>query len=112
MGAFLRATAREPLAELADRYASYLQPDADVFESRLRILGALQTMLGSDRVDLVVLNTAPLSLTGRVLGTRRVIVDHDPHARHRYESLTARQFCDFRVREHRLLNEMVSHGRS
>lgn len=91
--------------------AVFLQPGADGFESKLRILGRLQAAAGSDLVDLVVLNTAPVSLAGRVLASRRVLVDRDPPARHRYESLTAREFRDFRIREHRLLDAMLTHGR-
>lgn len=90
--------------------AVYLQPGADAFESRLRIAGVLQSASGREAIDVVVLNTAPLSLAGRVLTTRRVIVDTNPHARHRYESLTAREFADFRIREHRLLDRMVPGG--
>lgn len=90
--------------------AVYLAPGVDAFESRIHILGALQSALRTDAVDLLVLNTAPLSIAGRMLLTRRVLVDQDPHARHRYESLTAREFSDFRIREHRLLDLMVKRG--
>lgn len=47
---------------------------------------------------------------GRVLTTRRVLLDRDPFARHRYESLQARMFQDFRIREHRLLAARQRHG--
>jgi predicted nucleotidyltransferase len=104
-----QATGRARAASDLD-VAVYLQPNTDSFEARLRIMGELQTAIGKDAVDVVVLNTAPLSLAGRVLMSRRVIVDRDPHARHRYESLTARMFSDFRIREHRLLTRMVARG--
>lgn len=55
------------------------------------------------------LNAAPLSLAGRILTTRKALVDRQPHQRHLFESLTARQFADFRFREHRLL-EMMTRG--
>ena len=58
----------------------------------------------------MLLNGAPLSLVGRVLTTRRVLVDRDPFARHRFESVQARMFQDFRIREHRLLAERQTHG--
>ena len=73
-------------------------------------MGILQGAVGREAIDVVVLNTAPVSLAGRVLTTRRVIVDTDPYARHRYESRTAREFADFRFREHRLLAGMVTGG--
>lgn len=90
--------------------AVYVRPGSDAFEQRLRLLGLAQTALGADNVDLIVLNDAPLSLAGRVLRTRRVLVDKDPRARHEYESLTARQFFDFHFREHRLLEAMAGRG--
>jgi hypothetical protein len=57
-----------------------------------------------------LLDTAPVSLAGRVLGSRRVIVERHPHARHAYESATLRQFHDFRIREHRILSQRGAHG--
>jgi hypothetical protein len=88
----------------------YLRPGVDAFEARLRILGRLQQVLRSDAVDLVILNTAPLSLAGRILRQRQVLIDRAPFERHQYESLTSRMFIDFRVREHRLLSAMTAHG--
>lgn len=91
--------------------AVYLRDDGvDAFETRLRLAGVLARAIGTDALDVVVLNTAPLSLAGRILTTRRVLVDHQPHQRHLFESLTARQFVDFRFREHRLLEMMTARG--
>lgn len=90
--------------------AVYLRDGVDLFETRLRLVGVLERALGTDAIDLVVLNTAPLSLAGRILTTRRVLVDQQPPQRHLYESLTARQFVDFRFREHRLLEMMTARG--
>ena len=83
---------------------------ADPFELRLRLLDHLQRALGTQGVDLIVLNTAPVSLAGRLLGSRQVLVDRDPPVRHCYESRVAREFADFRFREHRLLTEMMARG--
>jgi len=55
--------------------------------------------LAEYKLDLVVLNTAPTSLAGRILGNRRVLVDKEPFRRHAYESLTLRKFFDFRLKE-------------
>lgn len=90
--------------------AVYVRDGVDPFETGLRLTGVVERALGTDAVDLVVLNAAPLSLSGRILTTRRVLVDNHPHQRHLYESLTARQFVDFRFREHRLLEMMTSRG--
>jgi hypothetical protein len=61
-------------------------------------------------VDLVMLNTAPTALAGRVLAGRRVILDRDPFRRHRFESLALRRFFDFRLFEHRLLARRFGHA--
>ncbi|MCC7240952.1 MAG: nucleotidyltransferase domain-containing protein [Acidobacteria bacterium] len=90
--------------------AIYVAPDADGDTVRLSVARAAARQLATDAVDVVLLNTAPLSVSGRVLGSRHVLVDRDPHARHRYESLTIRQFHDFRIREHRILTERRGHG--
>jgi len=90
--------------------AVYLAPGVDAFEAHLRLLGALHATLGTERVDLVMLNSSPIALAGRVLSTRRVLVDRQPYVRHAYESRTAREFADFRLREHRLLDTMVTRG--
>ena len=59
---------------------------------------------------MVLLNSAPLSLSGRVLASRREILDRDPHTRHAYKSATLRKFHDFRIREHRILTERRARG--
>jgi hypothetical protein len=69
-----------------------------------------QKRLGTDAIDVVLLNSAPVSLAGRVLTSRRVLLERDPFARHRYESLHARMFHDFRIREHSLLAEREGRG--
>jgi predicted nucleotidyltransferase len=83
--------------------AIYCVPGSDVHSARLAATRAASKHLGTDALDLVVLNTALISLAGRVLTTRRVLLDRDPPVRHQYESLHARMFQDFRIREHRIL---------
>jgi predicted nucleotidyltransferase len=90
--------------------AVFLAEGADPFAARLELQDTLRRRFGGMPVDLIVLNTAPVSLAGRLLASRKVLVDRDPPARHRYESLTAREFSDFRVREHRLLEAMTRRG--
>lgn len=90
--------------------AVYLVESVDRFETRLEIASRVSLYLGMDRVDVVVLNDAPLSLAGRILQTRQVLLDRDPFLRHRYESITARMFHDFRIREHRILAERAARG--
>ena len=90
--------------------AVHVVPDADGHAIRLAVIRAAARHLGTDAVDVVLLNTAPISLAGRVLLSRRVILDRHPHVRQAYESLTVRQFHDFRIREHRILTERRAHG--
>jgi len=90
--------------------AVYLDEAVDAVEGRLEAAGAATGHLGTDEVDLVVLNMAPMSLTGRILQTRRVICDRDPFRRHRFESLALREFFDFRIFEHRLLTMRYGGG--
>ena len=90
--------------------AIYLAPSADALVTRLDAIRVAARHLGTDAVDVVVLNSAPLALAGRVLTSRTVILDRQPFLRHRYESQTARLFQDFRIREHRLLAERHARG--
>jgi predicted nucleotidyltransferase len=90
--------------------AIFVAADADATTARLAVARAAARHLGTDAVDVVLLNAAPISLAGRVLTHRRVLVDRVPFARHRYESTSARMFQDFRIREHRLLVARRLHG--
>jgi hypothetical protein len=82
--------------------AVYLAERADLVEMRLEVVAKVTTHLATDEVDVVVLNNAPTALLGRILATRRVLVDRDPFRRHRFESRALREFFDFRAieREH------------
>src|SRR3972149_10925519 len=51
--------------------AVYLDEAADPVEGRLAAIRAVTSHLATDEVDLVVLNTAPTALAGRVLTNRR-----------------------------------------
>ncbi len=87
-----------------------VSPDEDPHAVQLEAARVASLHLGTDAVDLVLLNTAPVSLAGRILTTRQVLVDRKPFARHLYESRVAREFQDFRIREHRLLTLRYAHG--
>jgi predicted nucleotidyltransferase len=83
---------------------------ADGQAVRLDVARAAAKHLGTDAVDVVLLNSARIALAGRILTTRLVVLDRLPFARHQYESRTARLFQDFRIREHRLLAQRYAHG--
>jgi predicted nucleotidyltransferase len=90
--------------------AIYLADGTDPLDGRLRAFAAVSRHLGTDAVDVVVLNTAPTSLAGRILLGRRVICERDPFQRHRFESVTLRKFFDFRIVERRLLARRYRRG--
>jgi len=69
----------------------------------LETFGNISEILGTGEIDLVILNKAPLSLSGRILQSRRVLVHKAPFVRHRYESLTMRMFFDFSIKERDIL---------
>jgi predicted nucleotidyltransferase len=98
------SAARGELRPLSDvDVAVFLADGVDAFEARTELLALLTGHLGTDKVDLIVLNGAPTALLGRVLLDRRVLCDKDPFRRHRFESRALREFHDFRQFEHRLL---------
>jgi hypothetical protein len=83
---------------------------ADIPASRMAILGGLQDALRLEAVDLVVLNTAPLPLTVRVLRSRRLLADRAPLVHHAFESATIRSYLDFAKLEARILERRYLHG--
>jgi predicted nucleotidyltransferase len=104
------SAARSQLGPRSDVDLAIYVDDGDAQSVRLEASRMAAMHLGTDAIDFVLLNTAPLSLAGRILGTRRVIVDRKPFERHLYESRTARMFHDFRIREHRILNARFGRG--
>ena len=104
----LAAGRRTPLSDVD--VAVFLADGADPVAARLEILGELMKLLGTERIDLVVLNSAPLSLRGRIVAARKVLADNRPFERHKFESLTQREFFDFAVRERRLLRRRYLDG--
>lgn len=98
------SAARDALRPLSDiDIAVYLADAADNAEAKLRLVGLIADTLGTDEFDLVILNTAPLSLSGRILRHRHVILDREPFLRHAYESRIMREFFDFSRKEREIL---------
>jgi predicted nucleotidyltransferase len=69
----------------------------------LQLFHEMTSILGTEELDLVILNDAAVSLSGRILLNRKILVDKKPFVRHKYESLTMRKYFDFRVRESQLV---------
>jgi predicted nucleotidyltransferase len=76
----------------------------------LGMFGKIADILGTDEIDLVILNNAPLSLTGRILQGRKVLVDKKPFVRHLFESRILREFFDFTVKERDILKRRYGIG--
>lgn len=54
----------------------------------------LEEAVGTE-LDLVDLRSASLPLMGEILGVRHVLLDRDPHARHKWEAEQAVRWLDF-----------------
>ncbi len=90
--------------------AVFLGNDADIPASKMELLEKLIDILQTDEIDLVILNTAPLSLAAKVVETKKVIVDNAPFIRHKYESLVMREYFDFSIVEKAILKRRFLHG--
>ncbi|MBI5655597.1 MAG: nucleotidyltransferase domain-containing protein [Geobacter sp.] len=91
----------KPLSDLD--LAIYLETGSDRCNAKLELSSCLSDRLGTDEFDLVILNDAPLSLVGRIIGARHVITDKQPFLRHSFESRIMREFFDFRRKEQDIL---------
>jgi predicted nucleotidyltransferase len=98
----------QPLSDVD--LAVYLADPRSFSDIKLDILGNLMEILQTDEIDLVVLNTAELPLQMNVLKTKKVIVNKDPFARHKFESLTMRKFFDFSMIESAILHRRYLNG--
>jgi len=76
----------------------------------LSLFGEISETLRTDEVDLVILNSAAISLAGRIMQTRKVLIDKDPFLRHKYESQTLREFFDFSIKEKEILHRRYGIG--
>ena len=103
---------------LAENRATHLS-DVDIavyltegeFEDkRFQILGDLIDIFKTDRLDLVILNTAPLMLKMKIIRARRILADNFPYIRNIFESAIFRTYFDFSKMENRILEERYIHG--
>jgi uncharacterized protein len=90
--------------------AVYLRESAPRAEAKLALFDSLTDALGTAELDLVVLNSAPISLVGRILQYRKVLVDKEPFLRHRFESARLREFFDFRIFENTYMEKRFRNG--
>jgi predicted nucleotidyltransferase len=91
--------------------AVFFEGREDLVEARLEAIQAAALHLGTDALDLIVLNEAPTSLLARILPVRRVLLDRVPFRRHLFESLEGRKAVDFRIFERRFFAARNRRGR-
>jgi len=91
--------------------AVYLKEGEDAAEEKLTIIGCVTASLQTDNLDVVILNSAPIALTGRILRSRKLLIDRDPFRRHTFESLMLREYMDFSIKETSILNQRFGIGR-
>ena len=105
----LASGVQKPLSDVD--IAVFLDPACVDAETKLDLIGLLTDTLGTDEVDLVILNTAPTSLVGRILKQKKLLADNQPFQRHQFESLKMREFFDFRRLEQAILDRRFAGGR-
>jgi predicted nucleotidyltransferase len=91
--------------------AVYLIQNTDKTKDRFNLIGKLIETLRTDDIDLVILNTAPLTLTARIIRNKEILVDKSSLVRHSFESLILRQYYDFSLKENHLLERRFSFAR-
>lgn len=79
--------------------AVYLKNIQNLANYKLSLFSKLADALDTSELDLVILNIAPTSLAGRILQSKRILVDKEPFNRYKYESVTLREFFDFKIKE-------------
>ncbi|PKL32342.1 MAG: hypothetical protein CVV45_13190 [Spirochaetae bacterium HGW-Spirochaetae-10] len=90
--------------------AVHLEEGADVIQQTMDLYDRISKVFEPVKLDLVILNTAPISLSGRILTKSRLVYDRAPFRRHIYESLTLRMFWDFRIKEDVFFKARFAHG--
>ena len=91
--------------------AVYLNTNANISEERLGLIGDLMTTLKTDDIDLVILNSAPLTLQARIVLNKEMLIDKSPFLRHSFESLVMRQYYDFSIKENNVFERRYFLGR-
>ncbi|MCJ8502118.1 type VII toxin-antitoxin system MntA family adenylyltransferase antitoxin [Desulfatitalea alkaliphila] len=75
--------------------AVYLTHDDELAQAKMEILGCLNDILGTDEIDLVILNKATLPISMNILKNSKRLTDRQPHIRHRHLSITMRKYFDY-----------------
>ena len=104
--------ARDKVLPLSDiDVAIYLKEGVDLNKEKMSILQNLIDLLGTEEIDLVLLNTAPLTLKARIVENKKILVDKEPFLRHSFESLVLREYFDFSKKEEEIFKRRFLIGR-
>jgi len=91
--------AKNALRPLSDiDIAVYLQendPNQDLFEKRIRLLHQLFQLLGTERIDLIILNNSSLELNYRILKSGYLLIENKPEKRIEFYHKIVRNYLDF-----------------
>jgi len=91
--------------------ALYLKRGTNFTKEKMSILQNLIDLLGTEEIDLVLLNTAPLTLKARIVENKKILVDKEPFLRHSFESLVLREYFDFSKKEEEIFKRRFLIGR-
>ena len=91
--------------------ALYLKKGTHFSREKMIILEELIDIFGTEEIDLVILNIAPLTLKARIVENKKILVDKDPFLRHSFESLVLREYFDFSKKEEDIFKRRFSLGR-
>lgn len=91
--------------------AVYIRDTSAIAEYKLNLFLKLSDILHTSEIDIVILNTAPESIAGRVLLSKKLLVDKEPYTRHIYESVTLRKYYDFSIKEKEIFYRRYRIGR-
>ncbi|MBA7578420.1 nucleotidyltransferase domain-containing protein [Candidatus Atribacteria bacterium 1244-E10-H5-B2] len=91
--------------------ALYLKKGTNFSREKMVILEELIDIFGTEEIDLVILNIAPLTLKARIVGNKKILVDKDPFLRHSFESLVLREYFDFSKKEEDIFKRRFSLGK-
>ena len=89
----------------------YVRDTDNLVEYKFNLFERLTDALRTNELDLIILNIIPISIAGRILQNKQILVDKDPPIRHVYESLTLRKFFDFRIKEDTFFSMRYGVGR-
>ena len=81
--------------DLAILFGRNVEP-GEYFDLRLKYIAAFAETLGTDGIDVVVLNNAPGHLAFRIISLRNILFERNRSHRVEFEVRTVNKFLDFR----------------